>query len=199
MENQTQTQNTKKIIIVVVLALVLFGAYGYYEVVLKSKINGSTLIDNPTDAAITVTLDGKNYTIPAHQYVGVKDVALGSHTLSCQQSGIKDQKFEIGPVVYGVINPTHSKYMIYNMIYTQKDLKSQFKPYQVEGREIYSLIDAPQVLTDLFIPDRTLGKGNIDDKEPATQDYNAISQDYSFLTKIFRLQDFFSYYDKNNK
>ncbi|MDB4924543.1 hypothetical protein [Mucilaginibacter sp.] len=199
MENRTEAKNTKKVIIVVILALVLFGAYGYYDIVLKKKINGTTLIDNPTDGAITVLLDSKKYEVTAHQYVEVKDITLGYHTLSCEQSGIKNEKFNIDPVAYGVINPTRSKYVIYNMIYTQKDLSSQFKPYKVEGREIFSLAGAPEVLTDLFIPDRTSGKGNIDDKEPDTQSYNSFNQDYSVLSKIFRLSDFFEYYDKANK
>ncbi|RZK15625.1 MAG: hypothetical protein EOO86_16310 [Pedobacter sp.] len=89
--------------------------------------------------------------------------------------------------------------MIYNIIYTKKDLSSKFKAYQVEGKEIYSLLGEPEVTTALFIPDRTLGKGNIDDKEPAFENYNRINQDYAFLTKIFRLNDFFEFYDKNNK
>ncbi len=200
MENQKQASkaDTKKGIIIALLLIIAFCAYGYYDLVLKDKINGSTLIDNPTSQAITVQIDGQTYQVPANQYVKI-DLELGKHKISCKQTGLSNEELNIDPVPYGVINPTQSKYVIYNIIFTEKDLRSRFKPYQVEGREIYSLLGEPRVTTDLFIPDLTSGKGNIDDKEPSSQSYNRMNQDYAFLTKIFRLADFFEFYDKNNK
>lgn len=187
----------KKFLPIIILLVAMLG-YGYYELVLKHKINGSTLIDNPTNEAISVSIDGKLYEVPANQLLKI-ELAEGEHKLTCARYNLKDEKLILDPTIYGVINPTKSKYVIYNIIYTEKDLKSKFQPYEVEGREIYSLLGAPEVTTDLFIPDRTLGKGNIDDKEPSVESYNSINQDYSFLTKIFRLNDFFEFYDKNNK
>ncbi|WP_316802113.1 hypothetical protein [Pedobacter nototheniae] len=182
----------------IIIALIILLGYGYYEVVLKNKINGSTLIDNPTTKAISVSIDGKSYQVAANQFLKI-ELTEGDHKLTCDQYNLKDEKLVLDPTIYGVINPTKSKYVIYNIIYTKKDLKSQFKPYQVEGREIYSLLGQPEVTTALFIPDRTLGKGNIDDKEPSIESYNSINQDYSFLMKIFRLNDFFEFYDQHNK
>ncbi|MFN0255572.1 hypothetical protein [Pedobacter ureilyticus] len=197
----TSTENkklTKTHLIVFLLFIGAFCAYGYYELVLKAKLNGATLIDNPTAAAIKVKIDGQEYHVPANSYVDV-DLAIGHHKIDCEAYGLANQDLHLDPTEYGVINPTKSKYVIYNIIYTNKDLKDQFKAYQVEGKEVYSLLGEPEVTTDLFIPDRTLGKGNIDNKEPSSESYNKMNQDYAFLTKIFRLKDFFDFYEKNNK
>ena len=185
-------------ILVFIFFILALCAYGYYEIVLKQEINGSTLIDNPTSKDISVKIDEDVYQITAKNYLKVS-LEPGIHTISCEEMGINNQKINLEPTEFGVINPTKSKYMIYNIIYTQKDLREQFKPYNVEGREIYSLLDAPIVTTDLFIPDRTLGKGNLDDQDPGFDTYNKFNQDYSYLTKIFRLNDFFEFYDKNNQ
>lgn len=197
----TTTENkklTKGHIVIILLFVAALFAYGYYEVVLKAKLNGATLIDNPTAKAINVKIDGQEYAVPANSYVGV-ELELGHHKIDCEAYGLVDQDLHLDPTEYGVINPTKSKYVIYNIIYTKKDLRDQFKPYQVEGKEVYSLLGEPQVTTDLFIPDRTLGKGNIDTKEPSSESYNKMNQDYAYLMKIFRLKDFFEFYDKNNK
>ncbi|WP_113654639.1 hypothetical protein [Pedobacter namyangjuensis] len=189
---------TKAHFIIFGLMILAFAAYGYYELVLKTKLNGATLIDNPTAQAISVKIDGKTYEIPANSFVKA-ELEIGAHKIDCQAFGIVNQDLTLEPTEYGVINPTKSKYVTYNIIFTKKDLRDQFKPYDVEGREIYSLLGAPEVSTALFIPDRTLGKGNIDVKEPSTQTYNKMNQDYAYLSKIFRLKEFFEFYDKNNK
>jgi len=196
--NQSDKKLKKAHIIILASVLIAFFAYGYYEVVFKAKLNGATLIDNPTGNTITVTIDSEDYTVPANAYIKV-DLEEGKHSISCKNYNISKQDLILEPTIYGVINPTKSKYVIYNIIYTNKDLKNQYKPYQVEGKEIYSLLGAPTVTTDLFVPDRTLGKGNIDNTEPSSETYNKMNQDYAYLTKIFRLKDFFDFYDKNNK
>lgn len=187
----------KKILPVILILLAVAG-YMYYDLVLKQKINGSTLIDNPTAQVLNVSIDGKSYTVPANAFLKI-DLPLGQHSLTCTQYGLKDTKLLLDPVEYGVINPTKSKYVVYNIIYTEKDLRSQFQAYQVEGREVYSLLGAPEVTDALFVPDRTMGKGNIDDKEPAVESYSRMNQDYAYLMKIFRLKDFFDFYDKQHK
>jgi len=196
--NQEKKKITKAHIFILVSLIAVFIGYGYYEVVWKAKINGSTLIDNPTNQNLSLTIDGESYEVPANSFLKV-DLAMGIHKLDCKAYNLKAADLNISPVEYGVINPTKSKYVIYTIIYTEKDLTSKFKPYQVEGREIYSLFDEPKVTTDLFIADLTMGKGNIDVKEPSLERYNKINQDYSHLTKIFRLNEFFEFYDKNNK
>jgi len=175
--------------------VVVIGIWGWWQM----RDKGATFIDNPTTQNITVQIDNQTYQVPAGQYVKV-EVSTGTHTLTCNETGLSGTELVISPVKQGVINPTKSKYVIYNIIYTEKDLSSQFKPYNVEGREIYSLLGAPEVTDALFIPDFTMGNGgNIDEKEPSIKSYNKFNQDYSFLVKIFRLNDFFEFYDKNNR
>ncbi|WP_316796986.1 hypothetical protein [Pedobacter agri] len=191
-------KNTAAGILVLLFVILAFVGYGFYELVWKAKLNGATLIDNPTNKVISVSIDGKGYEVPANIYIKV-NLEIGTHKIDCKAYDISNQDLNLEPTEYGVVNPTKSKYVIYNIIYTKKDLKREFKPYQVEGREIFSLLGEPVLTTNLFIPDRTFGKGNIDNEEPAFENYNRINQDYSFLSKIFRLNDFFKFYDKNNK
>jgi len=180
---------------ILLIVVVVLGGWAYFE--LREK--GATYIDNPTSQNITVQIDDKTYQVPAGQFVKA-EVSLGEHKLSCRETGIANETFQVDPCKQGVINPTRSKYVIYNIIYTEKDLRAQFKPYEVEGKEVYSLLGAPEVTDALFVPDRTMGNGgNIDVKEPSVKSYSRLNQDYSFLTKIFRLKEFFAFYDKQNQ
>lgn len=162
---------------------------------------GTTLIDNPTSEDIDVTVDDKTYTIPTRQYKKIDIKEEGIHYVTCDKYGLNkaEVSFEKAGTKAGVINPTKSEYIIYYIIFTEKNLSSKFKPYDVRGHEIYSMFDAPEITTDLFIPDKTMGKGNLDNKIPKSMDYNRLNQDYAFLRKIFRLDDFFEFYAENNK
>jgi hypothetical protein len=187
--------NLRKTIIIILLMILVIGIWAYVE--LREK--GAALIDNPSTQNISVQIDNQTYQVPAGQFVKA-DVEVGKHRLTCRETGLENEELTISPCKQGIINPTKSKYVIYCIIYAEKDISSQFKPYQVEGREIYSLMGAPEVTNALFIPDMTMGNGgNIDIKEPSKKSYNKLSLDYAFLVKIFRLQDFFEFYDKNNK
>lgn len=162
---------------------------------------GSTLIDNPTSEDIEVIVDDKTYTVPAGQYIKIDIDEDATHYVTCSKYGLDkaELSFNDAGTKFGVINPTQSKYVIYSIIYTEKDLSSKFKAYDIEGREIYSMLSSPVVSTDLFIKDATLGKGNLDNDIPKSMNYNKMNQDYTFLNRIFRLDDFFKYYDENNK
>lgn len=195
METRTKKPRIKSVLFIILTLLVVLGGWAYFE--LREK--GATFIDNPTSEDITVQIDDKTYQVPAGQFVAA-EVSLGTHKLNCRETGIENVTLMIEPCKQGVINPTRSKYVIYNIIYTEKDLSAEFKPYQVEGHEIYSLLGEPELTDALFVPDRTMGNGgNIDVKEPSVKSYSRLNQDYSFLTKIFRLKEFFAFYDQHNK
>lgn len=160
--------------------------------------SGSILIDNPTDTKLQVFIDGQEYTVPSQKHIKV-DLTEGEHKLTCEAYGLKDEPVEVPSYKAGIINPTKAKYVQYNIIFTQKDIADQFKPYDVEGKEIYSLLGAPVVFTDLFIPDLTQGSGNLDNDPPTSVSYNSLNQDYGFQMKLFRLNDFFEFYNKHDK
>ncbi|QJB41978.1 hypothetical protein HF324_30680 [Chitinophaga oryzae] len=186
-----------KRIIGLLLVLVLIGCYAGYELLLKPTLNGATLIDNPTGRDITVAIDQEQYVVPARSFLRIT-LAEGVHNISCEALGMPPQELHMELTSYGVINPSRSKYVIYNTIYTRKNLSSRFKPYAVEGREVYSLLGEPEVTNALFIPDRTLGKGNLDVAAPSLKSYQQVDQDYAYLTRIFRLGDFFEYCNQHN-
>ncbi len=195
METNSKKSGLKRGLLVMLIFLAVLCGWAYFE--LREK--GATYIDNPGKQDITVQIDDKTYQVPAGQFVKA-EVSLGEHKLSCRETGIANETFQVDPCKQGLINPTRSKYVIYNIIYTEKDLRAQFKPYEVEGKEVYSLLGAPEVTDALFVPDRTMGNGgNIDVKEPSIKSYSRLNQDYAFLTKIFRLKEFFEFYDKHNQ
>ncbi|WP_343745372.1 hypothetical protein [Chitinophaga sp.] len=179
------------------LVLVLTGCYAGYELLLKPTLNGSTLIDNPTGRDITVMIDQQPHEVPARSFLKIT-LAEGMHSISCEALGLPQQELNLELTSYGVINPSKSKYVIYNTIYTEKNLSSRYKSYAVEGREVYSLLGEPEVTNALFIPDRTLGKGNLDVAAPSAKSYQQVNQDYAYLTRIFRLTDFFEYCNQHN-
>lgn len=179
------------------LVLVLIGCYAGYELLLKPTLNGSTLVDNPTGKEITVQIDQKNYAVPARSFIKI-NLSEGVHYISCEALGLQQQELNLELTAYGVVNPSRSKYVIYNTIHTNKDLSARYKPYAVEGREVYSLLGEPEVTNALFIPDRTLGRGNLDVQAPSAKSYQQVNPDYAYLTRIFRLPDFFEYCSQHN-
>lgn len=174
----------KKLVLIVLLMTMLMGCSGHY------------LIDNPTEDTIKVYLDGQEYELAGKEYIKVK-LEKGIHTVSSEKNGEKilnEEKFEISDEKSGLINPTKSEYIIYNIIYAKNsNIQSKFKGYEVDGREVYSLLGEPELLDSLFIEDRTQGKGNIDKTPPKMM---KITGEYSFLMKIFRKDDFFEFYDE---
>ena len=73
---------------------------------------------------------------------------------------------------YGIINPTKSKYIRYYFVYARNLDKNRFVLYKIEDMEVYA-IHEPEILTDLFIEDRTNGNnGNIDKDIPDFKELN---------------------------
>ena len=75
---------------------------------------GKTTIDNPTDQAITFTLDGKEYTLQPNSSQNVK-LARGEHTLVYSGETVKFEKGKGETATddflggkYALLNPTQS-------------------------------------------------------------------------------------------
>lgn len=86
---------------------------------------GKTTIDNPTDQAITFTLDGKEYTLQPNSSQNVK-LARGEHTLVYSGETVKFEKGKGETATddflggkYALLNPTQSVYVYYKHIYTK--------------------------------------------------------------------------------
>lgn len=186
-------------IVIIFLLLLGFGTWFYFDTL--NSPNNAIVIDNPTNETISVIIDSKNYTIDKNNFHPII-LEKGTHKISCTTSNINNEFFEIKDIPYGVINPTKSKYIIYPIVYAESDeIKKDFKPYMIEGKEIYAYGGEPKVTTSLFIEDYTMGnEGNICNEIPTTKSWNRIStQENAILLRIFRLNDFFEFYDKNNK
>jgi hypothetical protein len=170
---------------VVVFALVAFGAAGC-----SSKVPFS--IDNPTSAAVQVTVDEKALTLAPHSGVDLK-LAPGRHTLASALTGV------VPFMVYagyrgGVINPTLSTYVLYNEVYAvDEKAAKRFAPRQqtieLEGVEFTGTI---QKREGLFL-DRDWRYG----PREALPETIVVSQgrDGNIHGKLFALDDFVAYYE----
>ncbi|GAB3092429.1 hypothetical protein [Lysobacter terrae] len=201
--------NAKKVAAVLAIA-VGFAGYFYYD--LNEPVrNAVVLIDNPENVQLKVKVDGTEYSIPGNTFVRT-DIGVGMHTVEAhrgQQVVLPAQKMDIEGFEWGdkrlaagVINPTRSKYVIYNVVRTADDsvfdsLRDEFERYEVEGREIYSYGGAPKVVDALFIADfGGNGNLNVDPDEGWFSRFDNVK--YTVRPKIFRLSDFFAFYDAHN-
>lgn len=187
-------KNLKKIGIVVLL-LAAFGIYAWYDIIGKQQLNGKLLLDNPTSQLLKVTIDNARYEVPPKSFISI-NLEKGKHNIS----GIGT--FTIAEIPYGVINPTKSKYIIYDIVYSQSDeVTKAFKPYNIDGKEIYAYHE-PKLSTDIFIEDLTMGNGGNLDQETNNLrgGFNRFNQnEVQGVLKIFRLPEFFVWYEEQNK
>ena len=96
-----------------VILLVVIGARVY-----SSSKSAESVIDNPTEKAITFKLDGKDYTLEPKTSQVIK-LSKGEHTLEYLGETTKFTKKapKFLDTDYSVINPTKSLYVLYNEIY----------------------------------------------------------------------------------
>ncbi|WP_251423861.1 hypothetical protein [Veillonella agrestimuris] len=83
---------------------------------------GTTYADNPTDGAITFTLDGKSYTLAAHS-METLDLDPGEHVL-VTPSG-EERRFQVTDHdMKSILNPTESVYAIWYVQYGEGTVKN---------------------------------------------------------------------------
>ena len=162
------------------------------------------IIDNPTDEKIEVYIGNNKYVIKPKKYIIAK--LDGRLVLSTKVNGefiVEDEPFEI-TYPSGMINPTKSEYVVYDIPYEsnykvfngfsnyEEDLK---KPDAEEKMNEGTMPrPAPVVTNDIFIEDVTFGLGNVNKKVPKVKKASRLN--YSFLRKIFRMEDFLKFADE---
>ncbi len=153
------------------------------------------LIDNPTDAALTLSIDGTDYQVPAHNAVPVT-LPPGEHTLRSARLG------EVRVIVYadrkaGLINPTLSDYVLANEIYvTGEDKLKNFGAINARIDLDGVTFEGPFSKThDLFI-DKTWTFG-VREPFPEVQTVAHVSDNGGRIsTKIFTPTDFIAYVEQ---
>lgn len=162
--------------VIVLIGLAGFAGYNMFQ-------KGKALIDNPTDQAITFTLDGKEYSLEANtsKEIGLKD---GDHKLSINGEDFSFTKGEASKdqsVIDGlfttaslaIINPTLSDYML---------------AYQMYGNGPDSARPDDQPITGkvYFEADVTFDLG-----QPFPDSYSvARGRTYTVINKLYRLSDY---------
>lgn len=197
--NQQPVQKSNKffdakgffMIAAVIVAIALF-----YTFIINRSARGLLLIDNPMSYEINVQIGDQEFKVPAYDYVSI-DLDEGKYNLTCKETGIINQPFEIKPVKYGVINPTKSKYIIYNIVSTKKEARETLKPTNFEGKEIfyYPPLGKPEATTSLFVADLSEGPGNINMKETKPKDFVKFDENHSYVRKIYREKDFNKFWE----
>ena len=147
------------------------------------------LLDNSTNTEIEILLDNKKYVLKPLTF---KKITLepGVHnitTIKNKRVIVDNESFEIKDIHSGVINPAKSECVIYEILFTRYTLDFLESAYNVKP-----VSKKPIIATDLFIPDPTLGIGNIHKKVPKKMTiYN--NDYYKYHRKIFRKIDFLMY------
>ncbi|MDL5595900.1 hypothetical protein QS468_24500 [Bacillus subtilis] len=152
------------------------------------------LLDNPTNAPITLSLDGQTHEIPANTSSELK-LAPGAHELRNEKLG------EVRFIVYAggkgaLINPTLSDYIIANQIYVTDESKlSSFGQLKnkvaLDGVEFIGPFWQSH---DLFIANAW----NFGPREafPETMELSHVPTDGGkFYSKLFTAQEFIDYYE----
>lgn len=163
---------------------------------------GKTTIDNPTDQAITFTLDGKEYTLQPNSSQNVK-LARGEHTLVYSGETVKFEKGKGETATddflggkYALLNPTQSVYVYYKQIYTKNMSESA-------ANSIVSTFDCPEggefkagekcpfkLYDDAFI--EVNADYGVNSSLPGTATIGKRST-YTIKSKLFRIDDFEKY------
>ena len=151
------------------------------------------ILDNPTDTAVNVKIDGKEYSLGAGGYEKM-NLEPGKHTLTDSQG--KEYSF----IVYadskgGIINPTRSDYIYVSMAYAVEGAGDSFRPM---GKDI--IVDGLKyegpfgIANDLII-DKNLKNWKYDIHTPFpdtiyTSDRNSKG---NIFTKIFTQKEFLDF------
>lgn len=111
------------ILIVSVIAVAGCGRFDKIKYLFDSYYyRGTTYADNPTDQAITFTLDGTAHTIDAHS---MKTIELdpGQHILITPNG--EERRFDVGSEdMKSILNPTESTYPIWYIQYGEGKVKN---------------------------------------------------------------------------
>ncbi len=158
------------------------------------KNNSSFFISNPTDNAITVKLDGKNYNLPPNSFVKVK-LDVGNH--SYEYNGSKIDFLVTVENEGGVINPTETAHILFHMVYETKNSKTNFSPgnnnVSIEGVVYEGSVN----IVKSKIIDNKMERVKYELDRPFPKQIKVYSgTDGNIHTKIFMPKDFINFYEK---
>jgi hypothetical protein len=148
-------------------------------------------IDNPTGAAVTVSIDGAEHSVPAGGSVAL-ELASGAHTMHSADLG--DINFLVSSRDQGgLINPTRSDYVIASSTApTHEPVVSRFDDEHPGATLDGKLYEGPYRVSNEVIIERSWRSG-VHDALPGgrTGADEALAD-----AKIFAARDFVSYYDE---
>ncbi|SQI41579.1 Uncharacterised protein [Leminorella richardii] len=155
-------------------------------------------IDNPTDKPLSVSIDNKEYTVPAGEMQNVT-LSAGPHSLTLSTG--ETVKFSVlcaygNSERSGIINPTRTRYVYV----VQKYLADGTQPFTENG-EVHVLKINGEEFTgpftdlgnELFI-DSHIKNWSFGPTESLPETVYASSKD-TYKTKLFRVNDFIHYYN----
>ena len=153
-------------------------------------------IDNPTNAPITLTIDGKDYPVPAHDDVPVR-LSPGEHHLRSERLG------DVRVIVYargrgGIINPTLGDYVLVNKIYvTDEDKLKNFGSLNARITLGGVTFKGPFHQTHALFIDKEWNFG-AHEPFPETLSAHVDGTGGRIMSKIFTAADFIAYVEENN-
>lgn len=146
-------------------------------------------MDNPTDQPITVTLDGKEYTLAAKELLELKGIKKGEHTM--QLTGGTETTVTVdGP---SMLNPTLAIYVTDKQEYSDAGGgmdDSDWVDVTIDGREYWGPIEVFE--NEPVISLEYVQYGVTTDFPEEVETYN----ESTVRTKLFRAADYPAYYDE---
>lgn len=163
-----------------------------------------TIIDNPTDQAISFELDGKEYILEPHtsEKISLKG---GKHTLvySGQTTHFEKKSFSLSDlwkdeIDYSIINPTESVYIFYNEIYisgnmSDEEIEKVLPKYECVDEEGNPDTCTEKYLNEVFIQEKV--NYGLDEQLPETTSMSRWSK-YALRSKLFRAADYLDYLEE---
>jgi hypothetical protein len=147
-------------------------------------------MDNPTDQSITVSIDGKEYTLAPMELLPIKGLKKGEHTL--QMAGGQETKFTLETP--SLLNPTLSLYVTDKEEYSGDGTgmmdDSDWVTVLIDSTEYWGPIEVFE--NQLVIPLNKINYGVTTDFPEEVE----TSREAVIHTKIFRKNDFLKYYEE---
>lgn len=166
--------------VIIVLGLAGFAGYNMFQ-------KGKAIIDNPTDQAITFTLDGKEYSLEpkTSKEIGLKD---GAHKLSINGEELtftkgeesKDQSVIDGlftTAALAIVNPTLSDYVLAYQMYGNGPDSARPDDQPITGK-VYFEANVTFNLDQVFPDSYSVARG----------------RSYTVINKLYRMADYITEY-----
>lgn len=149
------------------------------------------VVDNPSEQALTFTLDEKSYEIAGKDFQSVK-IVKGEHYLMAEQDGKIIFDGTVSITQKGIINLTQSKYILHQELYlkdqanyvTYAEEELNLKDIEIDNK-MYQNVDFVVFEDEVFVPMQWDYSFN----EDLPAEITTSNGDFEIVSKLYRQED----------